>query len=197
MPQILVIFLLFIVSVGSSYAHKLKTGDILLQPLKCWSCSLIEQQESSLYSHIGVYLSIDGKDMVAEAYGRVQIVSLEQFLSKTEPNLKVVAKRHHEFKNLGDKFISKILEYIGNPYDSYFLWDNLINGEEAIYCSELLFKAMVPFVSFNDLSTKEMLFDVNPDLWDRFFRGQTPRHKEGISPEDFNLSSDFFFIEEL
>jgi uncharacterized protein YycO len=197
MPRILVIFIVLATQIGSAYAHNLKTGDVLLQPLKCWACTLIEEQEDSLYSHIGVYLNIDGKDMVAEAYGRVQLVSLETFLSKTEAGLKVVAKRHFDYEKLDAKFIAKTLKYIGNPYDHYFLWNNEVKGKEAIYCSELLFKAMAPFVSFNDLSTKEMLFDINPELWDRYFRGETPRYKQGISPEDFNLSSDFFYVEEL
>ena len=36
-----------------------------------------------------------------------------------------------------------------------------------------------------------MLFDENPEAWDRYFRGNTPRGELGISPEDFNQSLDF------
>ena len=195
MPKI-VLILLTLVSF-KSISSELKNGDVLLQPLACWSCSLIEAQENSIFSHIGVYLRINNQDMVAEAYGKVKLVTLSEFLAKTEKNQKVLVRRHVDFEKLGEQFNQKVMSYIGNPYDSMFLWDNYIKDKEAIYCSELLYKAMKPFVRFNDLGPTSMPFDINPEYWDRFFRGKTPRGKVGISPEDFNLSNDFYTIMEI
>jgi uncharacterized protein YycO len=182
----------------NSFGNQLQSGDILLQPLKCWSCSLIEQQENSKYSHIGIVVKVGGITKVAEAYGSVRVVTLNEFLKKTKPNEKVTVKRLiNPSKKLLNQVNQKILSYIGLPYDRSFLWDNIVNKKEAIYCSELLFKSFNPFYAFSDLAPKVMLFDINPDLWDKYFRGNSPRGELGISPEDFNQSTDFEFITEL
>ena len=185
-------------TMATEEAGKLLTGDILLQPLNCWSCRLIEEQEDSDYSHIGIVVNIDGKTMVAEAYGKVSLVTLKDFLGKTHPDKVVKVRRldYHffDFENFEKRLISSVKNLIGNPYDRSFLWDNLINGKEAIYCSELVYKVIYPQVKFWDLTPKVMLFDRNADLWDRYFRGETPRGKLGISPEDFNQSKDFITL---
>lgn len=176
-------------------SKELLTGDILLQPLNCWSCRLIEQQEDSEYSHIGIVIIDNGKVKVAEAYGQVQLVSLADFLKKTHPEKSVKVRRldHHffNFENFETKIKDSVNRFLGNPYDRRFLWENSINGKEAIYCSELVYKVIYPQVKFWDLAPKIMLFDQNAQLWDRYFRGETPRGKLGISPEDFNKSRDF------
>lgn len=196
MPYILAILALFYTQVA--LAGQMRTGDILLQPLDCWSCSLIEQQENSSYSHIGVLIKVDGKDHVAEAYGSVKLVSLKEFLAKTAKGQKVQVKRPYHLKESQQEILKlNLLSYLGQPYDREFLWDNEVNGVEAIYCSELLYKAMALVIKFTDLKPKTMLFDVNPEQWDRYFGGNTPRGKLGISPEDFDLSQDFFFIKYL
>lgn len=183
-----------LLSSHSAFAYKLKAGDVILQPLKCWSCSLIEDQENSQYSHIGIVVEKNKKLLIAEAYGLVKLVTLEEFIKKTHPNKK------NKVLRIKNQLISKtdvldgIKLFLGNPYDRGFLWNNYIEGREVIYCSELVYKVLNPLVKFNSLSPKRMSFDENPELWDRYFRGQTPRGELGISPEDFNISPDFFEI---
>lgn len=184
-----------------SFSFELRTGDVLLQPLKCWSCTLIEQQEDSEYAHIGMAIIINGEEYVAEAYGKVKVIPLQEFLKKTAKGKKVKVRRadYHflQFTEVQKSLINKTLEYVGNPYDANFLWDNNINGQEALYCSELVYKVLNYIIPFNQLAPKPMLFDVNPDYWDRYFRGNTPRGHLGISPEDFNSSDDFYTLGEL
>jgi len=184
-----------------SFALELKTGDILLQPLHCWSCNLIEAQENSEYSHVGIVIKVGKEIMVAEAYGKVKLVSLEKFLSKTERAKRVKVRRldshFYNFEVFQETIKNQFLSFEGNAYDSQFLWDNHIDGDESLYCSELVYKVLTPVVRFYNLSPKIMHFDVNPELWDRFFQGNTPRGKLGISPEDFNLSTDFYTVGEL
>lgn len=176
-------------------SRELLTGDVLLQPLNCRSCRLIEEQEDSEYSHIGIVIINNGQVMVAEAYGQVRMVTLAEFLKKTHPEKSVKVRRldHHflNFYKFEKEIKNSVNKFIGNPYDRSFLWENVINGKEAIYCSELVYKVIYPQVKLWDLSPKTMLFDQNPELWDRYFRGETPRGKLGISPEDFNQSRDF------
>lgn len=173
--------------------HRLEVGDILLQPLDCWSCDLIEAEENSIYSHIGIYI---GSDQVLEAYGKVQIVSLKKFLSKTESGQTVKARRPIEkfSKALVKQYAQRVDGY---PYDAKFLWRNFRGDKEPLYCSELVFKALKSAGLIGRLAPKKMHFDINTHLWERFFKGPPPHGQLGISPEDFNQSEDFYDVFEL
>ena len=166
-------------------------GDVLLQPLKCWACSLIAQQENSAYSHMGIYL---GDDQVAEAFfDRVKIVSLQEFMQKTAPKKTVRVRRlKYPPAELKSKLSERLKKYLGLPYDRWFLLD-----EQRIYCSELVYKLLRDIEALQHTHPKPMWFDKNPEYWDRYFRGQTPRGELGISPEDFHLSLDFMTVDEI
>ena len=71
----------------------LRVGDVLLQPLKCWACSLIEAEEETIYSHIGVVLALSPEIVVGEAFGKVRKLSLAAFNAKTEPGQKLTVIR--------------------------------------------------------------------------------------------------------
>ena len=191
--RFLVLSLSLLLISTASFALNLETGDVILQPLKCWSCSLIEGEEDSNFAHIGIVVKRENKTFVAEAYGKVKLVSLEKFLEKTHPDKENKFLRLKTAENL-DKLnlVKNIEKLLGNPYDSGFRWDNFSNGVEKIYCSELVYKVLNPLVDFSDLAPKVMHFGENPEMWDRFFRGNTPRGEIGISPEDFNKSTDFY-----
>jgi uncharacterized protein YycO len=187
----LIVFFIILYSM-SIHAAKLKTGDILLQPLSCWSCSLIEQQENSLYSHIGVYLELDGEGYVFEALGDVNLVTLKQFKARTKKGSNILVRRHVKSDQILNFNIKEVVtKYLGKPYDKNYLWNNYYNGKEAFYCSELVFKFFNNLNLIKNTKLKRMPFDINPSLWDRFFKGQTPRGEIGSSPEDFNKSLDF------
>ena len=70
-------------------------------------------------------------------------------------------------------------------------------GDESIYCSELIYKGYAKTVNFQSLAPKKMLFDINPEYWDKYFRGNTPRGELGISPADFDITSDFIDLFEI
>lgn len=196
-------FITLLLTLNYSFAQvgELKTGDILLQPLSCWSCSLIEAQEMSDYSHMGMVVKIGETPYVAEAYGSVKLTPLKQFVERTKKGSKIKVRRldHHFFSEevFNTMVAQNILGFLGNEYDAQFLWRNQIDGRESLYCSELIYKVLAPMVWFHDLAPKTMTFDVLPDLWDRYFRGQTPRGEIGISPEDFNKSLDFYTVYEI
>ena len=62
----------------SSFA--LEVGDLILQPLHCSLCSAIEQETDSIYSHIGIIIQKKPL-LVAEAFEKVRIVSIKEFLN--------------------------------------------------------------------------------------------------------------------
>ena len=172
------------------HAIELKTGDILLQPLSCWTCSLIEAQENTQYSHIGVYLNINGNDFVIEAFGKVHIITLSQFLAKTEKDKNVEVIRFNNINFKEDKIIKKARSFEGLAYDSEFLWDNIDEqNQEMLYCSELVYKLFEN--NYTELPLKRMRFDINREYWIRYFRGNPPDGEWGNSPGDFERSHLF------
>ena len=64
-----------LLSIQSLFALDLRPGDILLQPLHCRLCNLIEAQTDSIFSHIGIV--INEKSDVAEAFSKVRKVTLK------------------------------------------------------------------------------------------------------------------------
>lgn len=186
--------LLVLISLFFSFqAHsKLKVGDILLQPLYCWSCSLIEAQTKSEYSHIGVVIEIKKNDIyVAEAFHKVRKVTLAEYLSKTEKGSAV--------KILRPYFVSQNLlqiynkEFDGLNYDRDFRWNNFDSMGEKIYCSELLYK-LFKRAGMHFPKSQRMRFDVNREYWLKYFRGNIPDGEVGVSPEDFNKESKYTLI---
>jgi hypothetical protein len=164
----------------STIATSLQTGDILLQPLSCYVCSLIEAQEKTIYSHMGVVLEVAGEMKIAEAYGQVRIVSVQEFLSKTEKGQSVLHLRPRllfDEQLLIEKYFSLFHE---RAYDERFLWHN----GEKYYCSEFIYKLFLS-LGFKVASPKIMSFDVNYEAWERYFKGEVPMNEVGISPADF------------
>jgi hypothetical protein len=169
---------------ASAEATELKIGDVLLQPLHCYACNLIEAQTKSEYSHIGVVVAFENDEfMVAEAFGKVRVVSFEEFNKKTQKKLKLEILRPHYVSD--ELYKNYLINFDGLPYDSAFLWD-----DKAIYCSELVQKLFAISGMVTPMA-RAMSFNINRPLWDRYFRGQTPEGLLGISPEDFKQSKLF------
>lgn len=173
-----------------AWAIELKVGDILLQPLHCYSCNLIEAETQSEFSHIGIVIKIEKKIIyVAEAFGKVKMIPFDEFHKKTQKGLKLKVMRPYD---VTDNLLETYLNYFdGLPYDSKFLWD-----DDKIYCSELLQKL---FVKVGMLTPKErpMTFTHNRELWFKFFRGEIPDGKLGISPVDFDDDTFYKYIGDI
>lgn len=187
-----IIALIMILMTQSAFALSLKVGDILLQPLQCWSCSLIEAQTKSEYSHIGVVIEKKGKSVwVAEAFHKVRKVTLAEFHKKTQKKSAIkVMRPHYVAPDLFDLYQR---HFEGLNYDSQFRWYNSDDLGEKIYCSELLYK-LFRLAGMHFPKVKPMKFDVNREYWDRFFQGDIPDGELGISPEDFNRERKYSLI---
>jgi len=202
-PISVVLLLLSLSSIAQS-SPTLRPGDVLLQPLKCWTCSLIEAEEETIYSHIGVVLTVVPEIVVAEAFGKVRKVSLTEFNSKTEPGQMIMVLRFRNdklsevFQNTPEDF-SKLFdeEFLGTKYDHDFRWNNFDeNGEQKYYCSELVSKLFQTFVGI-DTPIKRMHFQKNRDYWVKYFKGNVPDNEWGNSPGDYERSELFYHAGEL
>lgn len=187
-----------------SHALELKVGDVLLQPRSCWSCSLIEAQEKSIYSHMAMVIDVGVTVKVVDALGTVKISELADFDKGTEKNQKISVRR---FRNEGavefiqtnkENFVHYYLaNFDGLKYDHDFIWNNFDeNGNQKLYCSEMITKFLSGVLRI-ELPMKRMKFDINRDQWIKYFQGNPPDGKWGNAPADFEKSDLFYEVGEL
>ena len=200
----LILSLLISLTAGAQNTPQLRPGDVLLQPLKCWACALIEAEEDSIYSHMGVVLTVTPEILVAEALGTVKKVTLKEFLAKTElgQKTKLLRFRNDQLTALfqaNSRLFLKMFndEFEGATYDSEFLWNNLdLAGKEKLYCSEMISKLFQYFVGI-ETPIKQMHFRKNREHWLAYFQGNIPDDRWGNSPADFDRSELFYSVGEL
>jgi len=166
-----------------------RPGDVILQPLNCYSCGLIEAQENSSFSHMGLIVQVEPDVLVAEALGRVRVVSLQDFLAKGDRRRAHKLMRPNLIRRVN---LRRLIEpVLGADFDAAFLWDNLgRDGREALYCSEFVTKTLAQVMP-RPVMPKIMRFDVNREGWRVYFNGNIPDGELGVSPEDFHRSSSF------
>ena len=201
---LLLLLLVLSQSIHAQSSPALKAGDVLLQPLKCWACSLIEAEEETIYSHVGVVLAVEPEIIIGEAFGTVRKISLADFNSKTEPGQMIMVLRFRndelseDIQNAAADFMKTFDEdFSGAKYDHDFRWNNFDeNGAEKFYCSELVSKLFQAFVGV-ETPVKRMHFQTNRDNWMTYFKGNIPDNEWGNSPGDFERSELFYQVGEL
>jgi len=192
------IILLFLLSQTALAMNpsELKSGDLILQSNPCFVCQLIESEENSLYSHIGVVITPDqGEPQVLEAWGITQNTPLSVFLSRRKKSTHSLILRPQEQLKLAsassiDLMNRFLIFFAGKSYDPEFLWNNRDENGETLYCSEFVAKFINPLVG-NKLQPKAMHFEKNREAWLHYFRGSPPDGLPGISPGDFERSPLF------
>jgi hypothetical protein len=177
------IFLLFGFSPAVHAAVELKTGDILLQSLPCFMCSIIEIEEGAPYSHAGIYLK-EGNEVI-QAWGDVTVTPLDEFIHmRKSGTLTTVMRSSLDAQTLGNLTFQYQLSFKGHSYDPDFSWTNEDAYGEKYYCSELIAK-MFNVLQPGLFKTKAMHFTHYRGLWLKYFLGKTPPDGEpGVSPGD-------------
>lgn len=179
--------LFLLVFFATSVWAEFRVGDVILQPRRCYVCSLIEAQEQSPFSHMSVVVKVEAQKVwVADSLTQVRVQSLESFLNEGD------ATRAHKVFRFKEKLIGRLWDSVepllGAEFDGAFLWDNLgRDGREALYCSEFVTKAINNHLK-NKFPTKAMDYSVNRETWDQLFGGSAPHGLPGNSPADFEKS---------
>jgi len=181
--------------ISNANAIHLKSGDLILQSNSCYLCSLIEAEENSPYSHMGILVSDQGTWKILESWGSVRMSTLNDFLSRRKPKTNSLVLRLNSPLKKSPMNSSTIISqfennFSGLSYDSDFLWNNEDSKGEKLYCSEFIAKFLNPFLHF-PIQTKAMHFDVNREHWINYFHGNPPDGKPGLSPGDFEKSPLF------
>ncbi|HLW55772.1 MAG TPA: YiiX/YebB-like N1pC/P60 family cysteine hydrolase [Bacteriovoracaceae bacterium] len=193
----LLFLLLFLPTALWAQNLELKVGDILLQPLACWSCQLIEAEEGTKYAHSGLVVSTKPL-LIAESISLVHAIPFELFNARTKKGekLKVIRLKDQKLqKKLQQGFYERFVrDFRGLKFDPSYLWDNVDkDGRELLYCSEFISKLFEAHLGVT-MPIKRMQFIHNRDLWLDYFNGRIPDGEWGNSPADFEKSSLFFTL---
>jgi hypothetical protein len=192
-------------SLAQVTVKELRSGDVLLQPIVCDMCELIEKEENTAYAHAGLLIrAVDGAPMVAEAFRKTEIIPLVRFQKRTKKGHKIMVLRSRLPLYCGrEKDCAKTLlsdfkkKYAGAAYDNQFLWDNKDKkGKELLYCSELITKLLRPYAPV-PFPVKPMHFKKDRAQWNKKMGGKPPVDQVGNSPGDLERSSGWMKIGEL
>lgn len=176
---------------------ELKVGDILLQPLHCWSCGLIEAEENTKYAHSGLVVST-GPLLIAESISVVHAIPFELFNARTKKGekLKVLRLKDQRLqRKLKSGFYQRFVsDFRGLKFDPSYLWDNVDeDGRELLYCSEFISKLLESHLGIA-MPIKRMQFTHNRNYWFEYFNGSIPDGEWGNSPADFERSPLFYTL---
>ena len=186
------------------------TGDIILLPLDCRVCEMIEDETGTPYSHSGIVINDEmGHPMVAEALGDVHLISVEEFLSRLPHGKEAMLFRsvelaylyiedefdfYHYEQNLRRDYFER---YHGLKFDSAYKWDNFDkDSRELLYCTEMITKLLNPYLT-DKIPVKPMSFDRNWAFWSRYFLGKVPQGELGNSPADIAKHEGFYQVRPL
>lgn len=169
-------------------------GDIIFQPMDNRVARLIEEEEDSFFSHVGIVLEVGYEIKVAEAYGSagVSLIPLRTFLKKNDPLRPAVVARHIDWRVINENkedLLERFKdEFKGKGYNYKFDWDST----DSFYCSQMITLLLNPYISDkNKIKTKKMHFSKYPDKWREILGGEPPIGKEGNSPGDFDHDPNF------
>lgn len=182
-----------------------KTGDVILQSLRNYDGSkfpnplveLIEDLSGSELSHAGIVAVTENGVFVVEAYGKVKVTPIDEWVNRGESlskgeNLNFLLYRLRG--EYGQEVILKAMDYvrrqIGKDYDyGYEL------GENEQYCSEIIWHAFLEAgiklsepVRLEDMAGGQEAIERHAELIKRLGEGRIPYERKIVPPVDLTTS---------
>lgn len=172
--------------------YDFQEGDILLQHIPSYLCSVIADVTNSQYSHCGIVVFKRGSPYVLEAIGPVRYTSIKQWINRGFQGRFTQLRP----KNLSSQQIKIVIQeaekFLGRPYDIQYQLD-----EEKIYCSELVYKAFLRGCNI-EIGEIEKLGSLNWEPHEDFIRyitgGEIPLERKMVTPESLIKNTQLEFI---
>ncbi len=198
MRTILLTLLLLVSSLSFASTPKLQSGDIILLPMSCYLCKMIEAETDGPYSHSGIIIKDRKEELfVLQSLETVHALPLSQFLRMKDPNREPKYLRAKELigKDHTNAMISAFNnDFAGKEFDHDYLWDNLDSeGNEQFYCSEFVTKFINRFLK-EKLIPERTYYNKYPEYWNRYFNGNVPNGVIGNNPNTFLKYEQFIML---
>lgn len=118
-------------------AYEPQEGDVVFQCLPDSPLhALISGVTKSPYSHCGIVSKQDGAWTVIESRGPVREIGLDDWIAQGGNRGFAAYRLRSKLRAAIPRWISAARTFLGRPYDFHYRF-----AEEAVYCSELVFKA--------------------------------------------------------
>lgn len=122
---------------GGAAAYEPAEGDVAFQSLAHHPLiDAIEGATESPFSHCGILHRAGAGWVVVEAIGPVKETPLAEWIAQGRKKRYAVYRLNARYRAKIPAFIQAAQSYAGRPYDIHYDLD-----DEAIYCSELIYKA--------------------------------------------------------
>ena len=116
-----------------------KEGDVVFESLPHNALiDTIEGSTGSPFSHCGILHQTGGAWVVIEAIGPVKETPLAAWIAQGRDGHLSAFRPKSAYASKIGAFITAAQGYVGRPYDIHYSMD-----DEAIYCSELIYKAFL------------------------------------------------------
>lgn len=167
-----------------------REGDILFQSLPhAPLVDAIEGATDSPFSHCGV-VARQGQDwVVIEAFRRVEVTPLSEFVFRGRHGGFAVYRLRAEYQEHVPEMLRHARAFVGRPYDARYRLD-----DERIYCSELIYKAYAQASGGAPLGRLTRLGDLNWQPYQRLIESQEggaiPLERPMITPRDLAQAAE-------
>lgn len=174
----------------SAALPEVRNGDVIFQPSQSFQSKAIEIATGSHYTHCGIVYLKGGKPYVFEAIRTVQSTPLDQWLKRGTGGQYVLMRPQTALSDEQERALRKAaLPFRDKGYDLLFNW-----SDEAIYCSELIWKLydralgvqLTPLKTFRDYKLDHA--EVQRQVKERF-KVDIPWDEPVIAPSDLMESS--------
>ena len=171
-------------------APVVRDGDIIFQQSVSFQSKALEIATRSPYTHCGLVFHKDEKPYVFEAVRTVSWTPLENWIQRGVGGHYVVMRLKDSLEaGKAHSLRTAALAFEGKGYDLLFSW-----SDEAIYCSELVWKAydkalaiqLVPLKTFRDY---ELDHDEVQRIVKERFKYDIPWDEQAVAPADL-MESD-------
>ena len=184
---------------GTAFAGllpRLVSGDILFQNSHSGQSEAVMKVTQSRFSHCGIYMVINGMEMVIECAEGSNPRRFDKWISRDGGRYLAMRLKLYPQglpASMAEKLKTAGERYGQQPYDRKFLW-----GNDESYCSELVWKAYdVLGVELCKLQHfRDFPIDREPaksELKRRFGSRQIPRNEPVVSPQAI-VDSDKLFV---
>jgi hypothetical protein len=178
---------LFLMSCSSLRGYEPQEGDIIFQSLPHNDLvDAIEGVSGSPFSHCGILVSParsgNSEWMVLESIENVHLTPLDEWIARGREGHFAAYRFKWAYQSRSGKLAAEAWAFMGLPYDFHYAMD-----DEAIYCSELIWKAHVAATG-EPLGDLRKLGEMNWRPHERVIRrlenGEPPLDREMITPGD-------------